>query len=138
VPIAVEGTRLSHLFFTDDSLLFCRANSIEWSTILELLNLFERASGQQLNAAKTSVFFSRNTRNDFKDWVSSTAGLSVVQGFEKYLGLPNMVGRSKTRSFASLVSRVRKKLEDGRKSSYHKPGRRFYSRKWCKLFSLVL
>ncbi|XP_062176146.1 uncharacterized protein LOC133881223 [Alnus glutinosa] len=111
VPIAVEGTRLSHLFFTDDSLLFCRANSMEWSTILELLNLYERASGQQLNAAKTSVFFSRNTRNDFKEWVSSTAGLSAVQGFEKYLGLPTMVGRSKTRSFASLVSRVRKKLE---------------------------
>jgi hypothetical protein len=76
-----------------------------------LVNLYEHASGQQLNAAKTSVFFSRNTRNDFRDWVSSTVGLLAVQGFEKYLGLPAMVGRSKTRTFASLVGRVRKKLE---------------------------
>ncbi|XP_062158001.1 uncharacterized protein LOC133865598 [Alnus glutinosa] len=78
VPIAVGGTRLSHLFFANDNLLFCRANSMEWSTIMEILNVYERASGQQLNAAKTSVFFSKNTRNDLREWVRSTAGLSVV------------------------------------------------------------
>jgi len=61
VPIAAEGYRLSHLFFVDDSLLFCWANSTEWSQILDLLNSYERASGQKLNAAKTLVFFSRNT-----------------------------------------------------------------------------
>jgi len=123
VPIAVGGTRLSHLFFADDSLLFCRANSMEWSTIMEILNVYERASGQQLNAAKTSVFFSRNTGNDFREWVRSTAGLSVVQGFEKYLGLPTMVGRSKTRTFASLVSKVRKKLEGWKERFLSQAGR---------------
>jgi hypothetical protein len=46
VPIVVGGTRLSHLFFADDSLIFFRANSMEWSTILDLLNFYERASGQ--------------------------------------------------------------------------------------------
>jgi len=123
VPIAVGGTRLSHLFFADDCLLFCRANSMEWSSIMEILNVYERASGQQLNAAKTSVFFSRNTGNDFREWVRSTAGLAVVQGFEKYLGLLAMVGTSKTRTFASLVSRVRKKLEGWKERFLSQAGR---------------
>jgi hypothetical protein len=58
-----------------------------------LLNSYERASGQKLNAAKTSVFFSKNTEAAFKDFVSSSVGIPVVKGLEKYLGLPPLVGR---------------------------------------------
>jgi hypothetical protein len=63
VPISAGGTRLSHLFFADDNLLFCRANFIEWGNIMEILKLYEKASDQKLNADKTSIFFSRNTGN---------------------------------------------------------------------------
>jgi len=66
VPIAAGGFRLSHLFFADDSLLFCRANFLEWSNLFQVLQTYERASSQQLNEAKTSIFFSRNTREEFK------------------------------------------------------------------------
>jgi hypothetical protein len=33
VPIARGRVRLNHLFFADDSLLFCKANSMEWSRL---------------------------------------------------------------------------------------------------------
>lgn len=61
IPIAANSFRLSHLFFVDDSLLFCRANFHEWGLMLGLLMRYELASGQKLNIANTSIFFSNNT-----------------------------------------------------------------------------
>jgi hypothetical protein len=75
-----------------------------------VLNSYERASGQRLNAAKTSMFFSRNIGMAFRELVSSSAGIPAVRGFEKYLGLPALAGRYKKSTFANLLSRVRKKL----------------------------
>ena len=40
-----RGPKLTHLFFADDSLLFCRANSEECSKVLELLSAYEEVSG---------------------------------------------------------------------------------------------
>jgi hypothetical protein len=44
VPLSARGYRLSHL--ADDSLLFCRATSEEWSNISRVLYTYEHASGQ--------------------------------------------------------------------------------------------
>lgn len=63
VSISRGGTSIHHLLFADDSLLFCRANLMEWRNIQALLAHYEAASGQQLNQEKTSIFFSRNTRD---------------------------------------------------------------------------
>ena len=46
VSICRNGLRLTHLFFADDSLLFCRASIEECLHIQELLSLYEVASGQ--------------------------------------------------------------------------------------------
>lgn len=57
LSIARGGPRINHLFFTDDSLLFCKASSQEWGNIQAILELYERASGPKLNREKTSLFF---------------------------------------------------------------------------------
>jgi hypothetical protein len=74
VPISFRGTKFSHLFFADDSLLFCRASPLEWCNIQEVLKKYERASGQKLNVDKTSIIFSRNTKREFKDHIVSLVG----------------------------------------------------------------
>ena len=66
LPIAKGGTKINHLFFVDDSLLFCRANVSEWVHIQTILDLYEKASGQKLNWDKTSMFFSKNTKEETK------------------------------------------------------------------------
>ena len=57
VPTSKKGPKLTHLFFADDSLLFCKANSVEWRRLTKILERYEEASGQKLNKDKTSIFF---------------------------------------------------------------------------------
>ena len=57
ISICRNGPRLTHLFFVDDSLLFCRVTSQECQHVLNILMAYERAFGQQLNRDKTTLFF---------------------------------------------------------------------------------
>jgi hypothetical protein len=69
VPTSVRGLRLNHIFFTDDSLLFCKVDIKHWNGLANLLNKYESASGQRLNISKTAIFFSRNTPPELKEKV---------------------------------------------------------------------
>jgi hypothetical protein len=62
LPIARGGTIINNLFFEDDSLLFCRANVLEWNQIQEVLEVYEQASGQKLNRDKTSIFLAKTRK----------------------------------------------------------------------------
>ena len=51
-----NGPKLTHLFFANDCLIFCRSTMEECHKI-RLLNFFEVASGQMINKEKTTLFF---------------------------------------------------------------------------------
>lgn len=57
ISLCRNGPRLTHLFFADNSLLFCRASMQECNHIQAILSEFEAASGQKLNREKTTIFF---------------------------------------------------------------------------------
>ena len=59
--ICRNDPKLTHLFFADDCLIFCRSTLEECHKIQELLGYYEVASGQVINKEKTTFFFSKNT-----------------------------------------------------------------------------
>ena len=58
VSLCRNGPKISHLFLTDDSLLFCWARIEDINTIQEILRKYEKASGKKINSEKTNLFFS--------------------------------------------------------------------------------
>ncbi|XP_024157261.2 uncharacterized protein LOC112165078 [Rosa chinensis] len=101
---------LHHLFFADDSLLFGAATIRECTVIKGILNIYERASGQKVNFAKSSVVFSNNVQPALKSTLASILGVKCVSEHDRYLGLPLRVGRSKMKRFQYLKDKVSKKL----------------------------
>jgi hypothetical protein len=93
-------------FFTDDSLLFCRANVLKWAHLQSILDLYESASRQKLNRNKTFIFFSNNTKVETKQFITHLAGVSASTNFEKYLGRPVIVGISRVNAFGSIKGRI--------------------------------
>ena len=83
-----RSLELIHLLFANDSLLFCRVMLEEYNKIMELLTIYENASGRKVNRSKIAIFFSKSISEDTKDIIKGILGLQEIHQYEKYLGLP--------------------------------------------------
>ncbi|XP_030941689.1 uncharacterized protein LOC115966629 [Quercus lobata] len=111
VSLCKEGPKITHLFFVDDSLLFCRANDTDCQTVMNILTMYEEASGLKINREKTQLFFSTNTQENIKNRVKDLVGVEVVTQYEKYLGMPSFVGRAKKETFKYIRESVWHKIQ---------------------------
>ena len=114
---------INHLLFADDSLLLLKAN--EWSAnhLQNILSLYEDCLGQTINKDKSSVMFSKNTKNAKKSQVMSVLNISTEAYNEKYLGLPIYMGKSKKQTFAYLKERVWKRIQGWKEMLLSKAGK---------------
>ena len=110
ISICRGCSMVTHLFFANNSLLFCKATNQECHKLIEILGLYEVASGQKVNAEKFSVFFSHNTPQEKRCEVLNILGPMQDIRHSKYLGLSSIIGRSKTKVFAKMKEKVGRKL----------------------------
>lgn len=90
---------VNHLLFSNNSLIFCRANWESSQQLLSVLRQYALASGQCINTNKTTMVFSKKVKEDVKEEVMTTWGCRGITQYEKYLGLPPIVGRSRKNDF---------------------------------------
>jgi hypothetical protein len=112
VPTSPRGPKISHLFFTDNSILFCKANGVGWRRLTKIIGTYEHASGQKLNLQKTSVFFSRDTSLERRQEILRLSGLTETHCIDAYLGLPTFVGRSRTQALQHIKAKVLQRLNN--------------------------
>uniref|UniRef100_A0A803QCK5 Reverse transcriptase domain-containing protein n=1 Tax=Cannabis sativa TaxID=3483 RepID=A0A803QCK5_CANSA len=108
--VARGAPMVSHMLFADDSYVFCKANENEAQNVLRLLHRYELASGQQVNFAKSSVFFSNNITVAVHDRLCGLMRLNAASDDSFYLGLPSIMGRNKNAILGFLKEKLKKKI----------------------------
>lgn len=98
------------MFFTDDSYFYCKADSVKATKVLELLNIYENASGQKVNMGKSSVYFSTNVIEYNRQNICLSLQMREADEHGKYLGLPNIIERNKSAILGFLKENVQSKI----------------------------
>ena len=107
--VCKRAPSITHMLFADDSYLYCKAEEEQVNSLIQLLQVFEGASGQKVNLEKSVVFFSSNTRVEKKVQLCELLDMEEASEDCTYLGLPNMMKRSKVATFGFLKDRVKKR-----------------------------
>lgn len=103
------GTKLTHLAFADDLLIFIDGTESSLAGVFTVLSQFEKFSGLEVNMSKTSMFSSG---------LSAQTQLNILNRFRlrsiqlpvRYLGLPLCSKKLSVRDCDPLLAQVRRKL----------------------------
>ena len=79
--------------------------------INDVLRVYCRASGQQVNMDKSSIFFAKGIPQRRKEEIMDLLDVHNMSLSEKYLGMPSDVGASVNGAFKYLKYRVWKRVQ---------------------------
>lgn len=89
------------LLSANDRVIFCNVDITTNHLVKRLLEDYGRVFEQQVNTNKKTMVFNKNTLTNIREEIRAFWMNEIVQNYEKYLGLPPMVGRSKVRAFSN-------------------------------------
>ncbi|CAL1388618.1 unnamed protein product [Linum trigynum] len=117
------GTKLTHLFFADDLVLFAEASQEQVEVIMDCLDQFCDASGELVSKDKSRIYFSKNVKRDLGRDMRNRLGFAMTQDLCRYLGVPVLHGRVKKQTYQYLLDRVDQRLAGWKAESLSLAGR---------------
>ena len=109
VEVGVDKTRVSHLQFADDTILFCDGNLEEVSNFKMILRCFEVMSGLRINFHK-SLVCGVGVTEEILEGAATCLHCDSHQLPVKYLGLPLGASPRMLKSWTPVVEAFKKKL----------------------------
>ena len=122
----VEGNLFGYLgkaltflifFFTNDMMLFVEATEDQMLVILECLSCFCQASGQKVNFAKSSIYFSSRVDSSLACKLSLMSGIPIANNLGTYLGTSVVRVRQSKNHYKHVIDRVQASLA-GKKTKH--------------------
>lgn len=101
---------IHHMLFADDSLLICKATREQAKELMRILQVYEKATGQKVNEAKSAITFGSKVDTFTKTAIQEITGITKEGGSGVYLGLPECFSGSKTEILAYIYDRLKDRL----------------------------
>jgi hypothetical protein len=105
VRVCRNAPSVSHLLFTDDSLIFMKADTNNATSLQQVLDTYCANSGQTVSLAKSSIFFSPNTNALTRAGICEALHITTAIS-DKYLGLLALVGADRSDSFEHFIEGI--------------------------------
>ncbi|KAL0462465.1 UNVERIFIED_CONTAM: putative mitochondrial protein [Sesamum latifolium] len=110
IKVSRIAPTISHLFYADDLIIFCRTDEGDAQSVRRCLSNFGEWSSQLTNNNKSMVHFSGNVANRQKEAILDILQMPKCNHRSKHLGLPFYKPKSRTRAFNKLVEKMEGKL----------------------------
>lgn len=106
------STKINHLAYADDSIIFTTAERKAIGKIKEVLQEYEKVSGQVINAEKSSFYMHQNVAETLVQEVANITGFSIGTFSFNYLGLPIFYTRKKKAYYNELIKKIKERLQN--------------------------
>lgn len=123
VKVSLNGLWVSHLFFTDDVLLFTKASRSQARVVANLFDNFSKALGLKVNLAKSRAYYSSGVPRTKIEKCTSISHIRSTLALDKYLGFAILKGRVKKADFEFIIEKMQSRLVSWKHRFLNKPGR---------------
>lgn len=108
--VTPNGVPILHLFFVDDSVLFCDVSVEKAQGVVDVLKSNATGSGQQINMSKSLIYFGLKATKRIKKKIERTLNIQSNEGFGKYLWLQSDFGHSKKVVFKEVREKIESRM----------------------------